>query len=123
MRSEVPIHANFDLPEGLFARLRAVAEREGTTTSQVLRDEVTRAALWRDPAVEHAVLDLRGERPRGARVRTAARVPQAMADWITTLADHHRVPHVTVWTAVATVIVARNTDQPTAVTPGKPCGC
>ena len=122
-RSDAQIHATFDLPENLLGRLQQVAEQTGESMSRLLRAEITRAGLWRDPAVERALLDQRGERPRGARVRGGARITQAMSDWVANVAEYHRVSLSTVWTAVATVVVARNADQPASVTPGKPCGC
>ena len=112
-RSDAQIHANYDLPEELLGRLQHVAETTGDSMSRLLRDEITRAALWRDPAVERVLLDLHDRRPSGARARGGARVTQAMSDWVAMLAEHHRVALSTVWTAIATAAVARHADQRT----------
>ena len=122
-RSDAQIHANYDLPEELLGRLQHVAETTGDSMSRLLRDEITRAALWRDTAVERALLDLRDRRPGGTRTRGGARVTQAMSDWVAMLAEHHRVALSTVWSAIATAVVARHADQPTPVAPRKPCEC
>ena len=112
-RSDAQIHANYDLPEELLRRLQHVAETTGDSMSRLLRDEITRAALWRDTAVERALLDLRDRRLSGARARGGARVTQAMSDWVAMLAEHHRVALPPVWTASATAAVARHADQRT----------